>query len=440
MRFGAIRSREGIRSEGSALASSDERRSRGGRLPADFGQRGTTCAGRFVSAQRAPFRRALFRRALAAVIVLATLAGCVPLPTSPSTARSGRGLEGSGSTSFLRDPAPRYEELQFPDDNPPLDESEIEIRPATFEREFSEAGASVGTIARNSEPPSLADRVQLARRDARDSTLRTAAPPTIQIGTIGRENSREPAAEVARFGDSLHARRDHLLDELSSYRGRDERDLADGERLAKHRVQVQLMALHFLLDAADSSHLEPLIDSLVHPHEPSQQHSLLAASFYESVDFEQKSAEILTRLTGTRSAEASPLEQHSFRIAPPILCTRIDGLGRYRVVDRKTFRPGTELRLYVEIFGIENREVSGKYRQRLEVEFSLVDRDGTNRGSQTSRTEGPPVDEPLVDSFLNLRYSIPREVPFGSAKLTVTVRDLISGAVSRRTVDLGIEP
>ena len=69
-----------------------------------------------------------------------------------------------------------------------------------------------------------------------------------------------------------------------------------------------------------------------------------------------------------------------------------------------------------------------------------VDRDGTIRGSQTSRTEGPPVDEPLVDSFLNLRYSIPREVPFGGAKLTVTVRDLISGAVSRRTVDLGIEP
>ena len=46
----------------------------------------------------------------------------------------------------------------------------------------------------------------------------------------------------------------------------------------------------------------------------------------------------------------------------------------------------------------------------------------------------------MIDSFLNLRYSLPREIPFGAATLTITVTDLISGNVSKQRVPLQIEP
>ena len=384
---------------------------------------------------------------LASMLLAAALAitGCVPLPTAPTNAARGTRLSQPTTTATL--PLPELDAFEIPE-TPALDDDTVRIRPAGYDAEYrpnhlavrentpagiTQSTTDAGLGARHEPRPlSLGDRIRLDRIGSAD---REDDPPSISITPRGGDR-RTP---TSRDDDSLTARRDDLLADLSAHAGRDERDLGDGERLAKHRIQMQLIALHFL-NPDDPVLLEPLIDSLAHPHEASRRHALLRASFYESIDLERESLAILAELGSHHGVDLARGSAPSFRIAEPIPCTRISGLGEYRTVERSTFRPGTQLRLYVEIFGIANSEVGEKFRQRLRIEFSLVDRDGRARGSQTSRTEGAPTDTPVIDSFLNLRYSLPREVPFGEATLHLTVTDLVSGEVSRQALPLQIEP
>ena len=361
--------------------------------------------------------------------------GCIPFPTTPqetvgSFPSSGRGRDPG--------PAPRFDDLDRA--RPSSSDGSVSFEPITFDpmndgtpstAESDWDGIPEATMPR----PSLEDRLTIQRRGADGRLERPASTdartnPTIDIRP--RRPLDEPSDEVP-----IDVRRSRLLVELETYAGRAESRLGDGERLAKHRLQMRLMALHFI-EPIDPAGLEILIESMSSPHEPGRSHSLLRASFYESIDLERKSAEVLAELAREFQDRIDPT--FAFRIDPPIICSRIEGLGRYRALGNNEFRPGAELRLYVEVFGIENKELAEQFRQRLSIEFVFKDRDGQERGRQTSRTEGPPTDEPVVDSFLNLRYSIPREIPFGAATLEIAVRDLSSGAVSRQTVDLEIEP
>ena len=375
--------------------------------------------------------------AVGTLACLVFVTGCLPLPQIP---QETIGALPGAARDRTSQPAPRFDDLDRPHRRTSSDT--VSFEPVTFDQELAAdprgtSEARWDRIAEETIPrPSLEDRLTIQRRgNPRPGSAHPASRTDQNLPTV--EFTPRRPSDTPRDETPHEDRRERLLFELQSYVDRPETALGDGERLAKHRLQMRLMALHFI-EPTDPAGLELLIESMKAPHEPGRSHSLLRASFYESIDLERKSAEVLAQLSRELAVGSEPVS--TLRIDPPIICSRIEGLGRYRALGNNEFRPGAELRLYVEVFGIENREVAEKYRQRLAIEFVLKDRDGRERGRQTSRTEGPPTDEPVIDSFLNLRYSIPREIPFGVATLEIAVRDQNSGGVSRQTVDLQIEP
>jgi hypothetical protein len=154
-------------------------------------------------------------------------------------------------------------------------------------------------------------------------------------------------------------------------------------------------------------------------------------ALYEAVDLEERSAAVLTGLRAGGGA---------LRISAPVPCDSIEGLGRYRASTRDRFRPGEALRLYSEVYGLENERVGARYRPRLEVELVLLDRTGAERDRVAIATEARPTDEPVADSFLVVPYTLPREAPFGEARLVLSVKDLLSGATARQERSIRIAP
>ncbi len=362
------------------------------------------------------------------LLLLIGAISCVPLPTTPDNDRNSSSLDYPrpalaplGDTT--NNVAVSNSTFRPVNDWPPQQSTEDPRYNSNRHR----------SVASNS---TLSDRIQVSRRSGNQSA-RGSLGTTISLDQESRlrQNDALGGLESLRgdFPTVLQARRQQLLDELSRFQDRDERSLGDGERLTKHRLQRQLIALHYLLDGEDLSYLEPLIESLSQSNNSARSHSLLVASFFESVDLEDRSTEILRRVAPTTTAR-------NFRISTPILCQRIDGLADYRPVTRSEFRPGSLVKLYVEVFGLTNRSGRDGYHQKLQVEIHVEDRDGVIRGREVILTEGGPESDPVIDSFLNLRYNLPREIPFGKARLIVNVSDSIAAVNSRQELHIRIEP
>jgi len=312
------------------------------------------------------------------------------------------------------------------------------FRPAGGEETYGEASSDAAGA--NGDGAPLSDRLRVRPRGA---ASRAEGRPTgssyrerdAERSTSGAELAREarPDELAGRPDDPLRARRDLLLADLERYRGRDERDLRDGDRLAKHRIQSQLIALHFLLDGdEDLAALDDLLESLDAPSAPGRVHSLLRAALYESVDLEERSAAVLGELAGRGGG--------GLRISAPVPCSAIEGLGRYQPDGRDRFRPGDSLRLYCDVYGLENERIGTRYRPRLEVGLALLDRGGVERDRVAIATEAQPTAEPVADSYLVVPYTLPREIPFGEARLVLTVKDALSGATARQERTLRIAP
>ncbi len=341
------------------------------------------------------------------------VAGCAFIPTSPPI------FETSRAASL---PEPAYEDLA-------VEEARTLPSEAGFRLPLWEEDA-VASASSNGQGPSEVETASASLSD------RLTVRPR---GTAARDGVSEPVSRLSDDpsrslrDDSLWSRRDRLLAELALFRERDERSLRDGDRLKKHRIQKQLMALHFLLEGDDLSHLEPIIASLEEPIEPAREHALLEAAFYESIDLEDRSEAVLARLDG-RAAD------RDFRISTPIPCATIEGRGRYQPVDREKFRPGEALRLYSDVYGLRNLRVGKLYRQELEVQIFLLDAKGEERDRVTVATETSPTPEPVVDSFLIVPYTLPEKTPFGEVRLVLSVKDLNSGSVARQERALRIAP
>jgi hypothetical protein len=309
---------------------------------------------------------------------------------------------------LTQQPSPAFDPIGEPGGRP--ETGEIAIRPVVGSTEAFPAFSPPAEESRSGSAD-LGERLALRRteRQRRSGEASTGAlSPSIRTSSVGRETPAD-----------LRDRREQLLEDLSRYATRSESDLGDGERLAKHRIQMQLMALHFLAPD-DPRQLEPLIDSLDDPVRPSRAHSLLRASFYESVGLERESAAVLAEVGGERGLERATPGRAGFRVAPPVLCSRIE--------------------LYAEVFGMTNGAIGSRFRQSLLVVSTLIDRDGREHDLGSHRASGDPSEEEVLDSFLNVNLSIPRQIALGAGTLQLTVTDLISGDVSKQQLDLQIEP
>ncbi len=329
---------------------------------------------------------------------------------------------------LTQQPSPAFDPIGEPGGRP--ETGEIAIRPVVGSTEVFPAFSPPAEESRSGSAD-LGERLALRRteRQRRSGEASTGAlSPSIRTSSVGRETPAD-----------LRDRREQLLEDLSRYATRSESDLGDGERLAKHRIQMQLMALHFLAPD-DPRQLEPLIDSLDDPVRPSRAHSLLRASFYESVGLERESAAVLAEVGGERGLERATPGRAGFRVAPPVLCSRIDGLASFEEDTRGTYRPGSRLQLYAEVFGMTNGAIGSRFRQSLLVVSTLIDRDGREHDLGSHRASGDPSEEEVLDSFLNVNLSIPRQIALGAGTLQLTVTDLISGDVSKQQLDLQIEP
>lgn len=146
----------------------------------------------------------------------------------------------------------------------------------------------------------------------------------------------------------------------------------------------------------------------------------------------------------------------SLSIPSAVLCTRVDGFGRFTPFRTTTFLAARPVRaiLYTEVdrFSVTelsssspaagepppNADPEARYLVHLGQQWSLYHADGTlawHSPEQVAREAGRT---PPRDWFLTQRIELPATLSIGSYSLKVTVRDIAAGTQAQRTIPITI--
>jgi hypothetical protein len=146
----------------------------------------------------------------------------------------------------------------------------------------------------------------------------------------------------------------------------------------------------------------------------------------------------------------------SLSIPSAVLCTRVEGFGRFTPMRTTTFLAARPLRaiLYTEVDRFSVAELSGsspqngdspasadpeaRYVVHLGQQWSLYHTDGTlawHSPEQVAREAGRTRPR---DWFLTQRIELPATLSIGTYALKVTVRDLAAGTQAQRTIPITI--
>ena len=160
-------------------------------------------------------------------------------------------------------------------------------------------------------------------------------------------------------------------------------------------------------------------------------------------------AAAIARAFSDSLGQSRPLE-----ITTAVLCTRVDGFGRYRQVGDTPpkFLSGTTSRtvVYVEIDHFAHAPVTSNYRgperaQAPQWQVRLSQEINLYRANETVAVWSLPESN-LSDISRNKRrdfhvtrqITLPATLALGMYKLKITMRDLVSGAVAEKTIAIQI--
>ena len=282
--------------------------------------------------------------------------------------------------------------------------------------------------------------VTIARnREGRNSTTSSSHPSI----AITRHSEPAPFSSANGSGevDSLESRLTEALAELAEFDGKPEAELALGDRLRKYKVQVRLIALHYLLPTgSEPRYLDPLLRSLEAPADPPcKSHALMVASFYHDIDQESLRDRTLARLEG-RSEALRPVEpevaeqKSSLEVENLTSCSSVQGFRNFTPVKR-TLKGGEQIVLYGELDGLTNHhdKTNQQYQTGIEATAHVYD----DRGRELRRIpltrpggEKRPHAKPIIENIFQFPFQVPRGLD-GRYRLVVEIRDLFSDSVAR---------
>ncbi|MFQ5653727.1 MAG: hypothetical protein ACE5GW_03230 [Planctomycetota bacterium] len=275
--------------------------------------------------------------------------------------------------------------------------------------------------------PGAGEGAGLARPGEEMSSGRAAGrvSPAVEVVRTG------PAASVAAAaadeippsssppvrGDPLLRRLRLILTRLEAFEGREERSLDDGERLMKHQLEIQLMALHFLVAGDTLEHLDPLLGSLHEPREPGTVHTLLRAAFYHAVDREDLS---MRALDGIRPGRG----EASFAVHDLTACREVRGYRDFTPAAGGAVQPDELVYLYMELEHLCNEPVGGSFRRAVKVDLFLYDSSDRLR-DQRSHAPAPEVGPTSKEeNILTCPYRIPLRLEPAEYRVVALVTDL----------------
>lgn len=273
-----------------------------------------------------------------------------------------------------------------------------------------------------------------AQGDRRSPLVEVTRPETPS------DDDEAAASNVTRSGtaverSALHAMLERLLAELRPFEGKPESELDDGQRLTKHRLQEQLIALHFLLPPGELDHLDPLLKSLEGCERAGVVRRLLAAAFYHSVDCPELRDRELAEL---KTAGVHP---EPFRLENVQLCSDIFGYRKNVPIADRVFHAGDSFWIYGELTHLQYRRAGEKWRRGVKVDVYL-EKEGGEVVDRRAFT-GPDGDWSEFErakrlDYLSASYTLPLRVKPGDYRLAVEVTDLNAHTTAREEVGVRI--
>ncbi len=132
------------------------------------------------------------------------------------------------------------------------------------------------------------------------------------------------------------------------------------------------------------------------------------------------------------------------RVARALLCTRVDGFGKYEPFTSNEFVAGTaqEVIVYVEVDRFGHREITGndgqprfevEMSQRLELYHVADDLNTWNRAAEVDRSVSR---NRVRDYYLINKITLPRNLGVGRYHLKVVMRDLVDEKVAEAIIPI----
>ncbi|MCI0650486.1 MAG: hypothetical protein L0Z55_01235 [Planctomycetes bacterium] len=372
-----------------------------------------------------PSHIALAQALLAAAALFAAAAtGCRSAPledTEPPAAAAATtaaphdaAAPGAALPALAREPL--FEEIGVP--SPAVAEARLE---RAEELEAAAAASAAVEVKWGAGRDPGAERAAAARSGATTTGSAAAVVPAAPANESGAR---------ARAGGELERRMEELLRELAAFEGKADADLAQAERFQKQRIQMQLIALHFLLPrAAQSVYLQPLLRSLEGAGgSGAKAHLLMVASFYHDLDLAELRDAALARLDGgAPPAVPAPASTGSLALRSLQVCKRIGGFRDFDPAPRGAVRAGDKFKLYGELANLQPRIERDVYEFRVEA-TARVYRDGGAevRRLALSRPGGDLLarDSAQSEHYLCYEFTVPVGLDPGAYRLAVEVGDL----------------
>ena len=282
--------------------------------------------------------------------------------------------------------------------------------------------------------PASARRDQVGRADG-------PRKPVVEVTHSGGTQPSTPAVagplpDPRSARDPLKDRVVELLLELTRFRDRNEARLADGERLAKHKLVSQLINLHFLLPGRETGHLPVLLEALQEPHGPGTSYTLLRAAFYHDVGLEELRDRALSSLPSE-----DPARDRRLVVENLTLCQRVGGYRNYTPYPGAAFKMDQQVWIYAELLNLRSEPSGGMWRQGARVKAELFDERGDSvdvRSLTQPSAEWRETYTRLPQNYICCDYRFPIRREPGKYRLVVTVTDLGTDTSARQELSLEI--
>ncbi|MFQ5428840.1 MAG: hypothetical protein ACE5E1_00910 [Phycisphaerae bacterium] len=203
------------------------------------------------------------------------------------------------------------------------------------------------------------------------------------------------------------------------------------------------LRLMYLIDGQDAKALAPIegMDADIQEIIQAQIRALIAgrsASGRDSAEWANRQREAIEDLRTRVRARAD------LTVPKVVLCTAIDGFGRYEPIEPARFPAGRNnlVLIYIEVDNFSSKKTrSGLYRTLLSVRQNLFSKDGQKLWSKRDDNIEDLSREQRQDFYLTIGpISIPKSLAPGTYTLKVEVEDMLAGKLNSGVARFQIVP